>query len=559
MHRRLISIELICLILLGWVLTPYSHGEDEKSPVSDVLVVFNKKQRGSEDVAEYYAEKRNILKDHILGINCPTEDEISRTDYNKTILHPIREYLQSRGLIKFENIPIPQRKVKGLAAIQNKIRYIVLCYGIPLKIAHDPNEPLDEGFQDVHTMFQSNNAAIDSELANLPFPAVSTTYILKNPLYNKTFSQALAWNLRLICVTRLDGPDADSAKRIVDDTLEAERLGLYGRALFDYWNTTTEAYKLGDEWISRTENYFNDQGWEFMSERTPQTFAEDADAQHCAIYAGWYTEHMDGPFRNPHFRFQKGAVAYHIHSWSARTLRTTETQWASPLIAKGAAATMGCVYEPYLQFSPNVDIIFKRLLEGCSWGEAAYSCQEFLSWMTTVIGDPLYRPFGVPNEDRIAGFEARFDSLDDEERAALAWAYRMKARQIFQTGKKADAVQLLQRQAKRLEKPILWEGLANLYLLAGESSKALEATEEALEHAKDPQFKTSLMRLAARTANQAKDWEKSLDYYHQLVKKMPRLPDYRKLCEEAEKVAINSEQAKEVEFFYNLRNESPSP
>ena len=39
-------------------------------------------------------------------------------------------------------------------------------------------------------------------------------------------------------------------------------------------------------------------------------------------------------------------------------------------------------------------VFFTRWLKGFSFGEAAYASQPVLSWQTTVIGDPLYRPFG---------------------------------------------------------------------------------------------------------------------------------------------------------------------
>ena len=78
-------------------------------------------------------------------------------------------------------------------------------------------------------------------------------------------------------------------------------------------------------------------------------------------------------------------------------MRSTTQNWVGPLIAHGADATMGCVYEPYLALTPHVDIFTRRLLDGDSFAEAAYACQPGLSWMTTVVGDPLYQPFQTPD------------------------------------------------------------------------------------------------------------------------------------------------------------------
>ena len=111
-----------------------------------------------------------------------------------------------------------------------------------------------------------------------------------------------------------------------------------------------------------------------------------------ALYYGWYNEQPAGPFTRSSFKFQRGAVAYHLHSFSAVTVRDPIHQWVGPLLDRGAAATMGNVYEPFLGLTPRIDIFNARLLDGFTFGEAAYMASPALSWMTTVVGDPLYRP-----------------------------------------------------------------------------------------------------------------------------------------------------------------------
>ena len=117
---------------------------------------------------------------------------------------------------------------------------------------------------------------------------------------------------------------------------------------------------------------------------------------HIAIYAGWYASDVNGPFALPKVEFMPGAFAYHLHSFSADTLRSTTANWCGPLLAKGATCTMGCVYEPYLAATPNIAFFLQALFNGYTFGEAAWAAQAALSWQTTVIGDPLYRPFGKP-------------------------------------------------------------------------------------------------------------------------------------------------------------------
>jgi hypothetical protein len=55
---------------------------------------------------------------------------------------------------------------------------------------------------------------------------------------------------------------------------------------------------------------------------------------------------------------------------------------------------MGCVAEPYLDFTPHPGVFLERWgFLGMTFGEAAITCHPVLSWQTVVIGDPLYRPF----------------------------------------------------------------------------------------------------------------------------------------------------------------------
>ncbi len=76
------------------------------------------------------------------------------------------------------------------------------------------------------------------------------------------------------------------------------------------------------------------------------------------------TDSINGPFADPAFRFRNGAVAVHIHSFSAATLRSPTSGWSGPLLERGAAATVGNVYEPYLTLTANLDVLQDRLMSG---------------------------------------------------------------------------------------------------------------------------------------------------------------------------------------------------
>ena len=65
------------------------------------------------------------------------------------------------------------------------------------------------------------------------------------------------------------------------------------------------------------------------------------------------------------------------------------------MLTKGAAASLGNVYEPYLQLTPHLDVLNDRLLHGFTFAESSYMATQVLSWMTVMVGDPLYRPYAA--------------------------------------------------------------------------------------------------------------------------------------------------------------------
>src|SRR5204862_8366296 len=96
---------------------------------------------------------------------------------------------------------------------------------------------------------------------------------------------------------------------------------------------------------------------------------------------------------------------------SARKLRSESEKCVGPLLTKGATCTMGCVDEPYLMGTPNIAAFMERFLVGFSFGEAACAAQNWLSWQTTVVGDPLYRPFHQAPEALHLDLEKRQSKL----------------------------------------------------------------------------------------------------------------------------------------------------
>lgn len=203
------------------------------------------------------------------------------------------------------------------------------------------------------------------------------------------------------------------------------------------------------------------------------------------MYFGWYSEQPAGPFTRDDFRFRPGAVACHIHSFSATSVRDPQKWWVGPLLNRGADAVLGNVYEPYLALTTHLDVFAARLADGYTLAESAWEATPGLSWMNTVVGDPLYRP-GKVWKDLESDLNASDPppagegSVVTEGRAywvaAQTWAARGPDQGAAALGKSGD----------RLHSGRIFEGLAQLETNAGRVPRAVSAYEKAARYYQEP-------------------------------------------------------------------------
>ncbi len=109
----------------------------------EVVVIYNSRVPESKTVAEHYAKVRQVPEKQIYGLALSTNEEISRAEFHDTLQVPLAKKLEADGLWKFGHVTMPatngqpeRRDVTKIIA--SKIRYAVLCYGVPLKISTDP-------------------------------------------------------------------------------------------------------------------------------------------------------------------------------------------------------------------------------------------------------------------------------------------------------------------------------------------------------------------------------------------------------------------------------------
>jgi uncharacterized protein (TIGR03790 family) len=378
----------------------------------NVFLLVNKNVRASQEVADYYCRKRGVPAENVIRLDLPKGEDISRRDYNVRLVAPLREALKSR---------------------QEKAKVLLSVYGVPLRVG--PQEPnaaeraqlaklkpeIDKLQAEVKTSkdkehgalsgrlkelqakqrelsYAESQASVDSELSLLWWYGYDLRRWQVNMLYFQVPEVLRRQRPPVVMVCRLDGPSVAIVKGLVDQAVEVEQHGLTGRVYvdargikYDAKEDTGYGYAGYDESLREMARLLE------RSAQLPVTLDDLPDlfapgsCPDCALYCGWYSL---GKYVNC-CRFVPGAVAYHIASSEAVSLRNLDsTYWCKCLLEHGVAATLGPVAEPYTIGFPKPAEFFGFLVTGrYTLVECYYRTALFTSWMTVLVGDPLYNPY----------------------------------------------------------------------------------------------------------------------------------------------------------------------
>lgn len=352
----------------------------------------------------YYALRRGIPKEHLVYLDAIPLEERSHMKldlFNQKVVAPIVNHLKEQNLL-------------------SKIKVVVSVFGFPVEMDNSGwgnFTDLVSGAWDTQLNFSLWEALGNRDIQN------SRPWRADN---GRRFSRILGDTGFL--ATRIDGPDLASARRMIDDSIWAEenyhfddRSWLEQSSLRSYvdWKGISA---LGDGWFQKADFLAQESGY-FENERAisapdfDSTFIQnhsELDQDHdgrldqAFLSLSWYNvvRYQDV------YNFARGAIALNLDSWSGYSFREPlivgapnngeNRIWGSNLIAKGAAATLGSVYEPYLDGHTRPDLFAYYLLKGYSFAEAGYYASTNLSvpWKYAFNGDPLYTPFKRPFNNR---------------------------------------------------------------------------------------------------------------------------------------------------------------
>ena len=403
---------------------------------NDVWIVVNKNVPASREVADYYCKKRGVPRDHVIALDLPDGEEVSRHAYDTRLAEPLRRQLKDQ---------------------RDKVKVLLTIYGVPSHVGPDEPtteerkevekidkelEPLrkqqkelqetieklqksakDENSQEGKDLAQrrkekaeidakagalegrrkfashaESRAAVDSELALLWHDGFDLRRWQLNLLYFQVGDDLLKGKPPVVMTCRLDGPSVALLKKIIDTSVEVEAKGLSGKVYvdargikYDPKNDNGLGYGAYDQSLREMAMLLEKDGkLDVTLDDKPELFAPGSCTD-CALYCGWYShaKYVDC------CRFVPGAVAYHIASSEAVSLRDPKcTYWCKNLLEAGAVATLGPVGEPYTLGFPKPAEFFGFLATGeYTLVESSWRSQMFASWMVELVGDPLYNPY----------------------------------------------------------------------------------------------------------------------------------------------------------------------
>ncbi len=449
------------LLLTLTLLLAGSLSRGELSP-ERVVVVANEADPLSLEIAEYYMQQRGIPERNLITVETTRDEAITWEAFVETIFNPLRVKLIKEGWLVGTLSNKKDREGRVAAAVMgHEIDFLVACR-LPLRLKNDPERLSHLDSNTIRKEFFTNAACVDAELCFLAVGSADTVGFLPNPLFHVE-QPPLMVRQSVVRVARLDAVDFAGAKKIIDSALTAERDGLRGRGYIDLGHKHPD----GDAWLTSAGEMLEALHYpvSWNKEKEQQGWKERFDG--AAFYYGWYGKLEDSPISNPDFRFAPGAVAFHLHSFSAATVRNPQNRWVAPLLDRGAAVSFGNVHEPFLKLTHRPDFFMEGLIKGMSAGEAAYYALPILSWQAVFVGDPLYQPFKVDLAAQLKRVDAAPDAL-----SGYVVLRQMKALRAAKDYEEAFAFGV--EQYKRVGGLPLALSMARQYKLRGGQRKALE-------------------------------------------------------------------------------------
>jgi uncharacterized protein (TIGR03790 family) len=376
---------------------------------ANVLVLYNQASSEGAAIANYYAQAHPGVQ--LLGISgLTTSEDISASDY----LSIIRPQVAS--------------------ALSSSTDVIVTTKGLPLRIANSSSGPSSyvDPFnvpRTVATGYWKQYSSLESELTridtigtlnqmgdnyfkstagkpNFPNPCINPYYTTSSrpstdfhyaTYYNgNSYNGVVYGGMRL--TSRLDGYTVSDVTASIDRATQAYILPQISQVVVDDDNRdlnqdgvpdfTDQMAPLHDIVDARSMPHTYDNTTALVTTASSKVVGYVSHGVHSGLASDYIYSQLQ-------FSLGPGAVFETHESYNAYSFQQGGSTMGQGQIAQwlsvGGTVAVGNVQEPWNHpdYEANEDKIFKMLLDGKTWAEAAWSSIRQLSYVTTVVGDPL--------------------------------------------------------------------------------------------------------------------------------------------------------------------------
>jgi uncharacterized protein (TIGR03790 family) len=461
----------------------------------NVAVVINDDSPSSERIGLYYAKMRSVPDSQIIRVRTAPVETISRETYVKTIEAPIAAALRAQ-------------------AAQDRVLYIVLTKGVPIRISHDG--PQAGSFSSVDSvltlLYRRMTGRFVGPRAHVPNPY----YLGSAPLENaQRFSHR---RHDIFLVTRLDAFTVEEVLALID---RAQQTVNTGQFVLDQ-RAEVFGEPRGDVWLLAAGTRLVNLGTpdRVLLERTRKPARK---VKNVLGYYSWASGDPQNRVRRTEMQFVPGALAATFDGANARTFQEPPADWlpsgnwkdppstwfegaptslVGDLIREGATGVAGSVADPTIIGTIRPDILFPVYLKGFNLAEAYYLATPHLGWQTIVVGDPLCTMF-----DRAT--LARSDIEDPPEPKTelpghfARWRFEI-VRSLLRVASSEAAVATV---------------LSEIRLARGDAAGARLALEEAAELAPDSVI---LQLRLGQLYDDAKEFERARERYERVLTLEPK-------------------------------------
>jgi len=343
---------------------------------TSVLVVYNSASADGVLIAQHYAGLHPGVS--LVGIhNVPAQEDIDQQVY------------------------LDQIRPQVLAAIDDSIDCIVTTKGMPLRITN--NDPGNHLVTNVYSSLESELTRIDTidsaslmgnQMAPMPSipPAFTNPYVVNPYCGAEGDFDHVTYGTRL--TSRLDGFTVDDVIASIDSAFRV----MFGDKFFIADDDPAYSY---DRMQQLAENVLAPSGVSHQYDNT-SAFLNTAPVPVIGYVShGRYGGAPEGYILDEQnglkFELAPGAIMQTWESFNAYSFVEGGNRLGQGLlaewIARGGSGGVGTVEEPGATSSAvaNEERIFELMLDGYCWAEAAWNATMQLSFVNTVVGDPLMK------------------------------------------------------------------------------------------------------------------------------------------------------------------------